>query len=63
MTRAEQARRGRWRLKVLLHVRDEIENEYRTCWHSCISGPTFYKWSARSGDLGEVRRWAMGGGR
>jgi len=53
MTKAQQHRLVRWRLKILRHA-EEIENVSKTCRYYGISRPTFYKWRARYEEHGEA---------
>jgi ActR/RegA family two-component response regulator len=59
MTKAEQVRLARWRMKVLRHVAETTQNVSQTCRYFGISRKTFYKWKARYDEHGEgliVRR-------
>ena len=54
MTKTEQVRLARWRMKVLRHVAETTQNVSRTCRYFGISRKTFYKWKARYEELGEA---------
>lgn len=54
MTKTEQVRLARWRMKVLRHVRETTQNVSQTCRYFGISRKTFYKWKARYEELGEA---------
>jgi transposase-like protein len=54
MTKAEQVRLVRWRMKVLQHARDTTQNVSQTCRYFGISRKTFYKWKARYEEHGEI---------
>lgn len=54
MTKAEQIRLARWRMKVLRHVSETTQNVSQTCRYFGISRKTFYKWKARYEELGEA---------
>jgi len=54
MTKAEQVRLARWRMKVLRHARDTTQNVSQTCRYFGVSRKTFYKWKARYEEHGEI---------
>ena len=54
MTKTEQVRLARWRMKVLRHVAETTQNVSQTCRYFGISRKTFYKWKARYEELGEA---------
>ena len=47
MTKADQARRLAWRLKVLQQAGEESRNVARTCRHFGISRQAYYRWKRR----------------
>lgn len=54
MTKHEQARLVRWRLKILRHAEEVTQNVSQTCRYFGISRKTFYKWKKRYEELGET---------
>jgi ActR/RegA family two-component response regulator len=56
MTKAEQVRLARWRMKVLRHVAETTHNVSQTCRYFGISRKTFYKWKHATKNTGK-RVW------
>jgi transposase InsO family protein len=54
MTKAEQTRLTKWRLKVLRHASEVTQNVARTCRYFGISRKSFYKWLSRYDEHGEA---------
>ena len=57
MTKAEQIRLQRWRLKVLQEGAERSRNVARTCRHFGISRQAFYRWHRRYEAHGEAGLW------
>jgi transposase-like protein len=62
MTKAEQTRVHRWRLKVLQEGSESSRNVARTCRHFGISRQAFYRWKRRYEAHGEAGLWDRAGG-
>ena len=55
MTKAEQVRLARWRMRVLRHFAETTQNVSQTCRYFGIPRKRFYKWKARYEQHG---KWA-----
>jgi hypothetical protein len=63
MTKAEQTRLVRWRLRMLQHASESPRSVSQTCRHFGISRKAFYKWRKRHekhGDAGLCDRHSNG---
>jgi len=54
MTKAEQTRLIRWRLKMLQHASESLRGVSQTCRHFGISRKAFYKWKRRHKEHGDA---------